>query len=228
MILSSQSLKKLPLAKAKYNKALIVVVGPTASGKSSLAHALARTYRAAIICADSRTIYQGLTIGSAKPTKEERAEIAYYGLDLIAPDQQFSAYDFVTYAKSALEEIWRQQKIAIVVGGSGMYIDALLFDYAFRQAIRSADDLRGLSDNDVKKIVLKLYPEKISEYDLANRRRLEHIYERGIAIASDRKSIKYDALLLGLGKNKQLLKQNIQYRLNKMLNQINYFHVKIL
>ena len=112
---------------------LVVIVGPTASGKTSLAIDLAKRYGGEIICADSRTIYKEMDIGTAKPTAAQRAEVTHWGLDLVEPGESFSAYDFKIYANQKIQEIRKRGNIPFMVGGTGLYIDAVLFDYEFGQ-----------------------------------------------------------------------------------------------
>ncbi len=107
---------------------IIFIVGPTASGKTDLALQLAEYHDGAIICADSRTVYRGLDIGTAKPTADERKRVVHYGIDLISPDQPYSAFQFKQMAEAAIDEITSMGKLPIIVGGTGLYIDTLLFD----------------------------------------------------------------------------------------------------
>lgn len=110
---------------------LVVIVGPTASGKTSLAIELAERFDGEIICADSRSIYKGMDIGTAKPTREERARVPHYGLDLVEPGEPYSAADFKAYALAKIDDIRRRHKVPFLVGGSGLYIDAVVYDYQF-------------------------------------------------------------------------------------------------
>lgn len=110
---------------------LIVIVGPTASGKTSLAIELADKYGGEIICADSRTVYKGMDIGTAKPTPEEQARVPHWGLDLVEPSERFTAADFKQYAQIKIKEIRRRGKIPFLVGGTGLYVDGVIFDYQF-------------------------------------------------------------------------------------------------
>ena len=110
---------------------LIVIVGPTASGKSGIAIELAQRYNGEIICADSRTIYTGMDIGTAKPSPSDRVKVPHWGLDIIMPDQTFSAADFKAYAVKKIAEIRVRGHVPIMVGGTGLYIDAVIFDYQF-------------------------------------------------------------------------------------------------
>lgn len=112
---------------------LIVIVGPTASGKTALAIELAKQFNGEIICADSRTVYKGMDIGTAKPTAIEQAEVPHWGLDLVEPDQSYSAADFKNYATTKITEIRSRGHIPFFVGGTGLYVDAVIFDYQFGQ-----------------------------------------------------------------------------------------------
>lgn len=102
------------------------LVGPTAAGKTDIAHDLARTRGAWILSADSMTVYRGLDLGTAKPTAAQRAEVRYFGLDLRDPDQPFSVADFLEAARIAFAEAESAGRPMIVVGGSGLYVRCLL------------------------------------------------------------------------------------------------------
>lgn len=110
---------------------LIVIVGPTASGKTGLAIELAKRFGGEIICADSRTVYKGMDIGTAKPTHAERQGIPHWGLDLIEPSERFTAANFKRYADAKIEDIRSRGAIPFLVGGTGLYVDAVIFDYHF-------------------------------------------------------------------------------------------------
>ncbi len=110
---------------------LVVTVGPTASGKTSLAIDLAEQYGGEIICADSRTIYRHMDIGTAKPSAEEQARVPHHGLDLVEPGEHFTAADFKRYALQKIEEIRARGNIPFLVGGTGLYVDAVVYDYQF-------------------------------------------------------------------------------------------------
>jgi tRNA dimethylallyltransferase len=112
-------------------KPLIVIVGPTASGKSSVAIELAEQLGGEIICADSRTIYTGTDIGTAKPSHEDQAKVPHWGLDLVKPGEPFSAADFKDYAVQKIAEIRARGNTPFLVGGTGLYIDGVIFDFTF-------------------------------------------------------------------------------------------------
>ncbi|HRF28884.1 MAG TPA: tRNA (adenosine(37)-N6)-dimethylallyltransferase MiaA [Candidatus Saccharibacteria bacterium] len=110
---------------------LLVIVGSTASGKTGLAIEVAKLFGGEVICADSRTIYKGMDVGTAKPTEEEQQAVPHWGLDLVEPSEDFSAADFKRYALDKVEEIRVRGNLPIITGGTGLYIDAILFDYQF-------------------------------------------------------------------------------------------------
>ena len=110
---------------------LIVIVVPTASGKTALAIKLALRYEGEIICADSRTIYKGMDIGTAKPSIKERLTVPHWGLDLVEPGERFTAADFQQYATEKIADIRTRGKVPFLVGGTGLYVDGLIFDYQF-------------------------------------------------------------------------------------------------
>jgi len=119
------------LQSTNHHLPLVVIAGPTASGKTSLAIEIAKIYGGEIICADSRSIYKGMDIGTAKPSHIEQAGVLHWGLDLVDPAEYFSVADFKAYALKKIDEIRLRGNIPFLVGGTGLYIDAIIFDYQF-------------------------------------------------------------------------------------------------
>ena len=134
-----------------YQGPCIVIVGPTGSGKTGVAIEIAEEIAknansrdvasrkggvtpvgAEIISADSRAIYKGMDIGTAKPTKEEQAAVPHHGLDLVEPSERYTVADWKALAEQKIKEIRAKGRVPMVVGGTGLYIDALVFDYQFR------------------------------------------------------------------------------------------------
>jgi tRNA dimethylallyltransferase len=113
---------------------LVVIVGETASGKTALGIELAQKFNGEIICADSRTIYKGMDIGTAKPTLAEQKAAKHHLIDIIEPDETYSAAQFKKDANELIEDITSRGKLPIIVGGTGLYVDAVLFDYDFAPA----------------------------------------------------------------------------------------------
>jgi tRNA dimethylallyltransferase len=133
------------------DKKSIVIVGPTGSGKTGVSIEIAEALGgeggscvggsgtgngAEIISADSRAIYRGMDIGTAKPTAEERERARHWGIDLVEPDERFTVADFKAYAKAAIADIRARGKVPFLVGGSGLYVDAVVYDYSFGDVVK--------------------------------------------------------------------------------------------
>ena len=129
---------------------LVAIVGETASGKSALAMVIAERCNGEIIAADSRTVYKGMDIGTAKPSREDRERIPHYGLDMVTPAERFTAFDFKNEAIETMASIVERGKVPILVGGTGLYIDSVIFDYRFNQfgAERDETNPRHLKNPD--------------------------------------------------------------------------------
>ena len=137
-------------------KPLIILAGPTAVGKTSLSIRLAKETGGEIISADSMQVYRHMDIGSAKITKEEMGGVPHYLVDVLEPEEEFNVVRFQQMAKEAAERIWKKGKIPLVVGGTGFYIQALLYDIDFtendgdesyrRQLEQKASDEEGASE----------------------------------------------------------------------------------
>ena len=110
---------------------LIVIVGPTASGKTSLAVELAKKFNGEVISADSRAIYRDMDIGTAKPTPEEQEDVPHWGINLVNPGEYYTVADFREYAFKKIREIRGRGHVPFLVGGTGLYVDAVIFNYQF-------------------------------------------------------------------------------------------------
>ena len=111
---------------------VIVICGPTASGKTALSIELAKKINGEIVSCDSMQIYKDMNIGTAKPTIEEMQGIKHYLLDFIEPDKRYSVAEFKKDAEKAIEEILAKEKIPIVVGGTGLYVDSLIYGIEYQ------------------------------------------------------------------------------------------------
>lgn len=210
---------------------IVIICGPTASGKSELALRLAHTVDAEIVNADSMQIYRGLNIGTAKPAASQQSEIRHHLIDLIDPDQQFSAADFATSADAAIKDIHLRGKKAIVVGGTGLYIRALvnglvdspggggeirkaLQDEAVRdgnevmlQRLRQVDPelAAGLHPNNMVRIIRALEVYRLTGVPLSR-------YQKEHAFAPRR----YTTLQIGISVDRGELYRRIDERVDKM------------
>ncbi|MBR2544109.1 tRNA dimethylallyltransferase [Candidatus Saccharibacteria bacterium] len=115
-----------------YTGPVIVIVGPTGSGKTGVAIEIAKEISGEIVSADSRATYKYMDIGTAKPSLEERSGVPHFGLDLVEPGERFTVADFKTYAEQKIAEIRARGHVPIVAGGTGLYVDALVYGYQFR------------------------------------------------------------------------------------------------
>jgi tRNA dimethylallyltransferase len=131
---------------------LIVIVGPTSSGKSKLAIDLAKKYNGEVISADSRTVYKGMDIGTAKPSEADQKKVPHHLLDLIRPNEKFNVAQFKELAEQKIKEILARDKLPIMVGGTGLYVDSVLLDFEFSRA--------DAEKNEVNPRHLKNSPEK--------------------------------------------------------------------
>ena len=111
---------------------IIVILGPTGSGKTGISIKIAKALGGEVISADSRAIYKGMDIGTAKPTKEEQQGIPHYALDLVEPGERFTVADWKLYTEQKIKDIKARGKVPMVVGGTGLYIDSLIYDYHFK------------------------------------------------------------------------------------------------
>ena len=203
---------------------LIVVLGPTASGKSDLAMTLAQKYQGEIICADSRTIYRGMDIGTAKPSAADQELVPHHLLDVVNPDQSFSAAEFKLRAEAAITDITARGKLPMLVGGSGLYIDSILYDYQFPVEADPSQraELERLSIFELQQKLTKINSEKYEKIDINNRRRLIRAIEitnnpNNTVTKSD--IIRANTLVLGIAKPKNVLNANIIKRAELMLRE---------
>lgn len=199
-------------------KPIIAVVGPTASGKTALGIELAKRYDGEIICADSRTIYRGMDIGTAKPSEVEREGIRHHFLDIIEPDQTYSAQQFKAAAKVVIDEIVARGKLPIIVGGTGLYVYALLYDYQFPAGGRT--ELRAeLEQKSLDELVAILQEKDLElavEIDLRNSRRVIRAIETAGQPRQRAEALADNILLLGLRPSMSTLDTNIRQRTKRM------------
>ena len=198
---------------------LIVILGPTASGKTAVSIELAKRISGEIICADSRTVYRGMDIGTAKPTKDEMDGVPHHMIDLVNPDQRFTLWNFQQIANKKIKEIRNRNSIPIMVGGSGLYIDSILFDYKLGQGYELDADLGKYdkkSINDLQTMLKKLHIELPS--NALNRRHLDGALERGSVNKSRLDTPIENAIIVGITTEKNIIQQRIIERSINMLD----------
>ncbi len=197
----------------------ITIVGPTASGKTDLALSLAEQFGGEIICADSRTVYRGLDIGTAKPSAQEQARVPHHLLDVVDPGETLSVAAFKALAEATLIEIAARGHVPMLVGGSGLYVDAVLFDYQFPGA---ADpdrrrQLEALGDDELRELLAAEDSLAYLSIDIRNRRRLIRAIETAGQQRQRRPVARAESLVLGLRLNKEVMQKRIEQRVEKML-----------
>jgi len=152
---------------------LIVIVGPTAVGKTDIAIALAKILGGEIISADSMQIYKYMDIGTAKPSIQEREGIPHYMVDIVTPDQEFSVAQFQQQAKEVIQEVSQRGKLPIVAGGTGLYVNSLIYPMDFTEAGEDQDFRENMRALALEKGNEYLY-RKLCEIDPATAQRLHH------------------------------------------------------
>ncbi len=194
---------------------LIVIVGPTASGKSALAFDLACQLNGEIICADSRTVYKGMDIGTAKPPKDEQAQVRHHLIDLITPDQNFTAAEFKRQALLWIDDISIRGKVPIMVGGTGLYVDGVIFDFAFLPPV-APEEREALESLSVEALQQKLTEQGIPlPENSKNPRHLIRALETNGQVPV-RKGLRENTLVIGLDIDKATCEQRIQHRVEQM------------
>jgi len=228
---------------------IIVIVGPTASGKTDLSLRLARQLNGEIITADSRTLYRGMNIGTAKPEGHQASsagtqfrnwkisdlfvqqpfmvkDIPHWGIDIINPDEPFSVADFKAYADERIADIISREQLPIIVGGTGLYVNAVIDNWSLTEVKENAElrkELEKLSD---ERLILRLEladRDAVETVDTANRRRLIRAIEivettgKTLAENQNKGECKYEVLMLGMKIDRELLYERIDYRVDKMI-----------
>ena len=211
---------------------LVVLIGPTAVGKTALSLALARRLDAEIISGDSMLFYRGFDIGTAKPTKEERAAVPHHFIDILAPEASFNVMDFQRLAREEIGRIAARGRLPLVVGGTGLYIKSLLEGYVFNETSGDRayrEKLERLAQEKGKAFVHGLLqeadPEAAARLHVNDFRRVvralevaslgnEHISEQREAAGGE---LAYDAYVIGLRRERQALYARIEERVDAML-----------
>jgi len=205
---------------------IVAVLGPTGVGKSKMGIEIAQKFNGEIISADSVQIYKEFDIGSAKIKSSETCGIKHYAIDIVSPNENFSAFDFVNYSKSRINQILEKGKTPIIVGGTALYIKALFENYNLGG--EKDVKLRAELENELKEFGLEflvnklknLAPEKAKEIDLKNPVRVIRAIE--IALSNNVKTkseSEYDYKIFALNRNREVLYNKINERVEEMFSQ---------
>jgi tRNA dimethylallyltransferase len=202
---------------------ILVIVGPTATGKSDLAVKLAKKFKGEIISADSRQVYRGLDIGSGKITTKEMKGVPHRLLDVANPKKKFTVVQYVELAEKAIREILDKNKLPIIVGGTGFYIQALVDGIVLpevppNEALRKK--LQKKSAAQLYAQLKKLDPKRAKSVDPLNTRRVIRAIEIALhlgVVPKIKKTSPYKPLFIGLNLPKEELKKKIKIRLEKRI-----------
>lgn len=200
---------------------IIVVTGPTATGKTKLSIELAKRFNGEIINADSTQIYKGLDVATAKIKEEEKENIPHHLFDIKNIHEEYTVYDYQKDARICIDNILKNNKTPILVGGTGLYIKAALYDYKFD--IESKEyDFSSFSNEELYNKLINI--DKNIDIHINNRKRLERAYsyylETGKLFSEKEKTEKilYDTLFIGLTTDRDVLYDKINKRVDKMVD----------
>ncbi len=213
---------------------LLAIVGPTAVGKSYIAHSIAKRLNGEIISADSVQVYRGMDIGTAKPTLEERAEIPHHLIDIVDPDAYYTVADFQQDALTAIRHVHIKGKLPILVGGTGLYVRAVIQDFTFsesginetlRQHLWNEAQIYGPAHLHNK--LIEVDPEsarKFHQNDLRRVIRALEVFEQGNTLISEQAAktlgkCRYDTKMFALTMPRELLYSRIEERVDEMMAQ---------
>ena len=206
---------------------IYVIVGPTASGKSDAAIEIANYLSAPIISGDAFQIYQDMDIGTNKISKDDSNYKKHYMLDIITPDKSYSVKEYQEEARKILDSFLKENKDVVIVGGTGLYIKALLYDYHFEnENVNYDEDLDELSNEELHKLLEELDFEESKKIHINNRKRLiraisliRHLDENKTEMLKKQshKMIYKDVRILCINPSRDLLYENINKRVDRMI-----------
>ena len=200
---------------------VIVITGPTAVGKTKLSIELAKRFNGEIINADAVQVYKGLDIGSAKVTEEEKEGIPHHLFDIKEVDEEYTIYHYQKDCREKIKEILERDHTPILVGGTGLYIKASLYDYKLSEE-KDSDTYEDKTNEELYDELIKL--DKDIVIDKKNRRRLIraiNYYKENNKSINDNKTDKllYDAIFIGLTTDRSILYDKINKRVDKMIEE---------
>lgn len=209
-------------------KKVIVICGPTASGKTSLGIQIANLVNGEIISADSMQIYKDMNIGSAKPTTEERSQAIHHLVDFVDPDKRYSVADFKKDAESKIKEILEKNKVPIIVGGTGLYVNSLIYNIHYNEVETDLEYRKTLENIDVKdlyKMAEGIDSEALKKITPTDRKRISRILEIYHSTGKTKTELEkesrhepeYDYKIFVLNMDRQKLYDRINLRVDLMI-----------
>ena len=213
---------------------VIVICGPTASGKTSLSISLAKKINGEIVSCDSMQIYKEMDIGSAKPTVEEMQEIKHYLVDFVSPEKRYSVSEYKEDASKAIEEIINKGKTPIIVGGTGLYLNSLIYNIQYNEMEVDLNYRRELEKEAEEYGLEVLYnrakeidPEAMEKVSANDKKRITRVLEIYNATGRNkielekksRKEVPYNYLIFGINMERSILYDRINKRVDIMLEQ---------
>jgi len=200
---------------------VIVIVGPTGVGKTKLSVELAKRLNGEVINADSMQFYKGLDIGTAKIKEEEKEGIKHHLFDILDVEDDYSIYHYQKDARVILDNLLKQGKTPIIVGGTGLYVKALLYDYKLTES-KINFSYEDLTNEQLQELLIKL--DSKVKIDMNNRRRviraINYYLENNSSISNNvTNTLLYDAVFIGLNCNRSLLYEKIDSRVDKMIGE---------
>ena len=214
---------------------VIVICGPTASGKTKLSIEIAKKINGEIVSADSMQIYKEMDIGTAKPTIEEMQGIKHYLLDFVSPDKRYSVADYKKDAINAIDEIIEKNKVPIVVGGTGLYINSLIYGIEYPEIeidIKYRNELEEIAKKDglekLYEMAIKIDPEAMQKISANDKKRIMRVLEIYKATGktktqqeaeSRKKPVEYDYKVFAINWEREKLYERINLRVDIMMQQ---------
>ena len=211
---------------------ILIILGPTATGKSELSLSIAKEFNCEIISADSMQVYRRMDIGSAKISKAKREDIPHHLIDIVDPGEGFSVADFYRLANRDIEDIISRGKLALVCGGTGLYINSLIFPYNFVQTSESDPALRRKLNEEFNTYGGEQMHQRLASVDSASAAKIHpndsrrlvralEVYETtGIPLSESRDNnqpIRYQPIIIGLTAAREHLYQRIETRIEQMI-----------
>ncbi len=202
---------------------IIVIAGPTGVGKTKLSIELAKKLNGEIINADSTQVFKGLNIATAKVTKEEMENIPHHLIDIKEITEDYTVYDYQKDARKKIKEIETREHIPILVGGTGLYIKAALYDYEFQEETNHKTDYSNFTKEELYEELLKVDPN--TEIHMNNRKRVERALDyfkenhQPFSSKEHTNQLLYDTIFIGLTTDREILYERINTRVEEMLKQ---------